>query len=106
MREKLGFLVCVWVMVCGSCCMGRFVGLEVISLDSLKGVYECANEDFRTLQYGGGSMVGTVVFPKANQKACRNFDDVGVFSKSKPGGQRIFLLVDRGGSRLLQKHFF
>nr|POE97029.1 vacuolar-sorting receptor 4 [Quercus suber] len=75
--------------------MGSFVGLEVISPDSLKGVYEYANEDFRTLQYGGGSMVGTVVYPKANQKACRNFED-GVFFKSKPGGQRIFLLVDRG----------
>lgn len=44
-------------------------------------------------------MVGTVVYVGANQKASRNLDEVaGVFFKSMPRGQRIFLLADQGGS--------
>lgn len=99
MREKLGLLVCSWFLLCGFS-FGRFVveknSLKVTSPSSLKGLYECAIGNFGVPQYGG-TLVGTVVYPQANQKACKNFDDVGISFKSKPGSLPTFLLADRGG---------
>lgn len=99
MREKLGLLVWVWFLLCGSS-FGRFVveknSLKMTSPTSLRGVYECAIGNFGVPQYGG-TLVGTVVYPQANQKACKSFDDVGISFKSKPGGLPTFLLADRGG---------
>ncbi|KAF9680111.1 hypothetical protein SADUNF_Sadunf06G0086200 [Salix dunnii] len=99
MREKLGFLVCVWFLLCGFC-FGRFVveknSLKLTSPESLKGVYECAIGNFGVPQYGG-TLVGTVVYPKANQKACIRFDEVDISFKSRPGGLPTFVLADRGG---------
>ncbi|KAB1218805.1 Vacuolar-sorting receptor 1 [Morella rubra] len=40
-------------------------------------------------------MVGIVAYPKANQKACKSFDDADISFKSKPGGLPTFLLADR-----------
>nr|GMD43257.1 vacuolar-sorting receptor 1-like isoform X1 [Ipomoea batatas] len=99
MRGKLGLIVCLlWFLLCGSS-LGRFVveknSLKVTSPESIKDLYECAIGNFGIPQYGG-SMVGTVVYPKANQKACKSFDDFDVSFKSKPGGMPIFVVVDRG----------
>ncbi|KAJ6922651.1 vacuolar-sorting receptor 1-like isoform X1 [Populus alba x Populus x berolinensis] len=98
MREKLGFLVAVWLLHCGFC-LGRFVveknSLKLTSPDSLKGIYECAIGNFGVPQYGG-TLVGTVVYPKANQKACKGFDEVDISFKSRPGGLPTFVLADRG----------
>ncbi|XP_059640556.1 vacuolar-sorting receptor 1-like [Cornus florida] len=99
MKENhLGFLVCFWFLLFGSC-FGRFVveknSLKVTSPDHLKDVYECAIGNFGVPEYGG-TMVGTVVYPKANQKACKDFNDVDITFKSKPGGLPVFLLADRG----------
>lgn len=95
MGKKLGLLAWVWFMLCGFC-VGRFVveknSLKVSSPSSLNGVYECAIGNFGVPQYGG-TMVGTVVYPKANHKACNDFD---ISFKSKPGGLPTFLLADRG----------
>ncbi|KAG6769650.1 hypothetical protein POTOM_025306 [Populus tomentosa] len=100
MREKLGFLVGVWLLLCGFC-LGRFVveknSLKLTSPDSLKGVYECAIGNFGVPQYGG-TLVGTVVYPKANQKACKGFDEVDISFKSRPGGLPTFVLADRGAN--------
>lgn len=61
----------MWVLHGKSCCGKE--QLKVTSPDWLKGVYECALKDFRVFGNGGrGSMVGTVVYVGANQKACRN----------------------------------
>lgn len=99
MKEKLGTLVLIWFLLYGSC-LGRFVveknSLKVTSPNPLKGVYECAIGNFGVPQYGG-TLVGTVVYPQANQKACKNFDDFSISFKSKPGGLPTFLLADRGG---------
>ncbi|XP_050234981.1 vacuolar-sorting receptor 1-like [Mercurialis annua] len=98
MREKLGFSVIILFWLCGSC-LGRFVveknSLRVTSPDSVKGVHECAIGNFGVPQYGG-TLVGTVVYPKANQKACKGFDELDISFKSRPGGLPTFLLVDRG----------
>ncbi|XP_062073136.1 vacuolar-sorting receptor 1-like isoform X2 [Humulus lupulus] len=98
MKEKIGILVCIWFLVCGSC-LGRFVveknSLKVTSPNPLKGVYECAIGNFGVPQYGG-TLVGTVVYPQANQKACKSFDDFSISFKSKPGGLPTFILADRG----------
>ncbi|XP_022874138.1 vacuolar-sorting receptor 1-like isoform X2 [Olea europaea var. sylvestris] len=98
MREKVGLLVCLWFLLYGSC-LGRFVveknSLRVTSPGSLKDVYECAIGNFGVPQYGG-TMVGTVLYPKANQKACKSFEDVEISFKIKPGGMPIFVLADRG----------
>ncbi|RWR79049.1 EGF-like calcium-binding domain-containing protein [Cinnamomum micranthum f. kanehirae] len=97
MREKLGFFICFLYL--WGCCYGRFVveknSLHVTSPDSLKEVYECAIGNFGVPQYGG-TMLGTVVYPKANQKACKDFSDVDLSFKAKPGGIPTFLLADRG----------
>lgn len=99
MREKLGILVCVLFVLCGSC-LGRFLveknSLKVTSPDSLKGVYESAIGNFGVPQYGG-TMTGSVFYPKSNQNGCSSFEDVEASLKKKPGGVPIFLLADRGG---------
>ncbi|KAF6168687.1 hypothetical protein GIB67_026573 [Kingdonia uniflora] len=85
-------------MLVGSC-VGKFIveknSLRVTSPDSLKDVYECAIGNFGVPQYGG-TMVGTVVYPKLDQKACKGFDTVSLSFKSKPGGLPTFILTDRG----------
>ncbi|KAJ6826871.1 vacuolar-sorting receptor 1-like [Iris pallida] len=97
MRGKLWFPI--WVLFLWGSCSGRFVveknSLKVTSPDSLKGVYECAIGNFGIPQYGG-TMVGIVVYPKSNKKACKSFDEFDISYKSKPGGFPTFLLVDRG----------
>ena len=99
MSEKFGFLICVFILSLGNC-LGRFVveknSLKVTSPGSIKGVYECAIGNFGVPQYGG-SLVGTVVYPKANLGACKIFDDFDISFKSRPGGLPTLLLVDRGG---------
>ncbi|CAN6469423.1 unnamed protein product [Victoria cruziana] len=83
----------------GNLVQGRFVveknSLRVTSPDYLKDVYECAIGNFGVPQYGG-TMVGIVVYPHANQKACKTFDDAGISFKTKPGGLPTFVLIDRG----------
>lgn len=80
--------------------MARFVveknSLKVTSPESLKRDYECAIGNFGIPQYGG-TLVGIVVYPKSNTKACKGFDDFDISFKSKPGGFPTFLLIDRGG---------
>lgn len=98
MREKLGVLVLIWFMLIGSC-LCRFVveknSLRVTSPQSLRDVYECAIGNFGVPQYGG-TMVGRVVYPKANQKSCKGFDEVDISFKSRAGGMPTFVLADRG----------
>ncbi|RDY06901.1 Vacuolar-sorting receptor 2 [Mucuna pruriens] len=98
MNTKLSLLLCVWVLLLG-CCVGRFVveknSLRVSSPKSLKGVYECAIGNFGVPKYGG-TLVGSVMYPKMNQKGCTNFTDLNFSFQSKPGGFPTFLLVDRG----------
>ncbi|KAJ9134887.1 hypothetical protein P3X46_032132 [Hevea brasiliensis] len=98
MREKLGFFLCLWLLLCVSC-FGGFVveknSLKVTSPDSVEGVYECAIGNFGVPQYGG-TLVGTVVYPKENQKACKGFNEVDIAFKSKSGALPTFLLADRG----------
>lgn len=99
MGAKMRIFVCIWFIACGSC-LGRFVveknNLKVTSPNALKGVYECAIGNFGVPQYGG-TLIGTVLYPKANHKSCTTFSDVDIAFKSKPGGLPIFLLADRGG---------
>ncbi|XWS09511.1 hypothetical protein CRYUN_Cryun40dG0090800 [Craigia yunnanensis] len=98
MREKFGFLICAWILLWVNC-FGRYVveknSLKVTSPESIKGVYECAIGNFGVPQYGG-TLVGTVVYPKANQRACEVFDGFDISFKSKSGGLPTLLLVDRG----------
>lgn len=107
---KFVILAWVWFLLYGSC-LGRFVveknSLKVTSPDSLKDVYECAIGNFGVPDYGG-TMVGSVFYPKLNQQACKNFEDVDVSLKKKPGGIPMFLLADRGGkvSRFLRTSIF
>ncbi|KAK7294876.1 hypothetical protein RJT34_17774 [Clitoria ternatea] len=95
---KLSFFLCVWLLVLG-CCLGRFVveknSLRITSPKSLKGTYECAIGNFGVPRYGG-TLVGSVVYPKVNQKGCKNFTELDLSFQSKPGGFPTFLLVDRG----------
>lgn len=106
----LGFL---WLNLLFQSVVGRFVveknSLRVVSPDDIKGTYDSAIGNFGIPQYGG-SLPGTVVYPKGNQKGCRNFDDSGISFKSKSGAMPTFVLVDRGGmqptSLALSRRFF
>ena len=46
-------------------------------------------------------MAGNVVYPKENQKGCKEFDDSGISFKSKPGALPTVVLLDRGSKILL-----
>ena len=81
----------------------RFVveknSLSVTSPESIKGTHDSAIGNFGIPQYGG-SMAGTVVYPKENQKSCKEFSDFSISFKSQPGALPTFLLVDRGGTSI------
>lgn len=98
MRGELGLVLTVWLLLWGTCA-GRFVvqknSLKVATPNSMRGTYECAIGNFGVPQYGG-TLVGTVLYPQANQKACKSFDEFDVSFKSKPGGLPVFVLTDRG----------
>lgn len=70
--------------------------LRVTSPDSIKGTHDSAIGNFGIPQYGG-SMAGTVMYPKDNRKGCKSFDDFGISFKARAGALPHFLLVDRGG---------
>ncbi|CAM8899228.1 unnamed protein product [Rhodiola kirilowii] len=95
-RLGLGFLS-LW-LVCSSC-VAKFVveknSLTVTSPESIKGTHDSAIGNFGIPQYGG-SMAGTVVYPKDNKKGCKEFKDFGISFQSKPGALPTFVLVDRG----------
>lgn len=74
--------------------------LRVTSPDSIKGTYDSAIGNFGIPQYGG-SMAGNVVFPKDNQKGCKEFDESGISFKSKAGALPTFVLLDRGSMNVL-----
>ncbi|GAA0158157.1 extracellular matrix structural protein [Lithospermum erythrorhizon] len=79
--------------------VGKFMveknSLRVTSPDGIKGTYNSAIGNFGIPQYGG-TLAGTVVYPKDNRKGCKDFNDFGVSFKSKPGALPTFVLVDRG----------
>ncbi|XP_044489025.1 vacuolar-sorting receptor 3-like [Mangifera indica] len=79
--------------------VARFVveknSLMVTSPESIKGSHDSAIGNFGIPQYGG-SMAGSVVYPKENRKGCKEFDHFGIKFDSKPGAMPNFVLVDRG----------
>ncbi|XP_051132627.1 vacuolar-sorting receptor 3-like [Andrographis paniculata] len=95
---KLIFFV-TSVLVVTDLAVARFVveknSLKVTSPDSIKGTHDSAIGNFGVPQYGG-SMAGTVVYPKDNRKGCKGFDDFGISFKNKAGAMPNFVLVDRG----------
>ncbi|WJZ93028.1 hypothetical protein VitviT2T_011993 [Vitis vinifera] len=71
--------------------------LRVTYPESLKDAYECATGNFGIPQNEhGGTVVGTVVYPQANQKSCSRSHHFDVSFKSQPADLPIFLLADRG----------
>ncbi|CAM8914023.1 unnamed protein product [Rhodiola kirilowii] len=96
-RLVIGF-VCIVVFTCSKI-QARFVveknSLRVTSPDNIKGNHDSAIGNFGIPQYGG-SMAGTVVYPKENRKGCKSFDEFEISFKSKPGAIPTFVLVDRG----------
>ena len=106
LRVLLGFLV---LSLIASSSLGRFVveknSLMVTSPDKIKGKHDSAIGNFGIPQYGG-SMAGTVVYPKENQKGCKSFDEFGISFKAKSGSLPTFVLVDRGGKSTTSVFFF
>ncbi|CAN1771993.1 Vacuolar-sorting receptor 1 [Linum perenne] len=98
MGGKLALVSVFCLLLCGSG-LAKFLveknSLKVTSPEALKGVYECAIGNFGVPQYGG-TLVGTVVYPKSNTKGCKSFQEFDLSFKSKPGGLPTFVLVDRG----------
>ncbi|XP_026393462.1 vacuolar-sorting receptor 4-like [Papaver somniferum] len=100
MKKFIGVLVfgVFYMMMLMSLTMARFVveknSLTITSPDSIKGTHDSAVANFGVPQYGG-SMAGTVVYPKENQKGCNEFDKVS-FHKNSAGGLPQFVLLDRG----------
>lgn len=100
-RSKAAILLPFVVVIWAELVVGRFLveknSLKVLSPDSIKGNYDSAIGNFGIPQYGG-SMAGTVVYPKDNRKGCQKFEDSGISFKTKPGAMPTFVLVDRGGT--------
>ncbi|KAJ7543512.1 hypothetical protein O6H91_09G041300 [Diphasiastrum complanatum] len=70
--------------------------LSVTSPESLKGNYDSAIGNFGIPQYGG-TMVGSVTYPKEGTNACKSFSVFNMnFKTSRTGGLPVVLLVDRG----------
>jgi len=94
---RMSVFMLVGIMLTGMS-TARFVveknSLSVTSPDKIKGKHDSAIGNFGIPQYGG-SMAGNVVYPKDNNKGCKDFDDSSSF-KSKPGALPTILLLDRG----------
>lgn len=107
-RSKGAILQALLVLILTEIVVGRFVveknSLRVISPDSIKGTYDSAIGNFGLPQYGG-SMAGTVVYPKYNRNGCKDFGDSGISFKAKAGAMPNFVLVDRGGTCSLSSLF-
>lgn len=77
----------------------RFVveknSLTVSSPDSLKGTYDSAIGNFGVPDYGG-TLAGTVVYPKENSNSCNDFGSPDKF-RSHGGSLPMIVVVDRGG---------
>ncbi|XP_022984499.1 vacuolar-sorting receptor 4-like [Cucurbita maxima] len=69
--------------------------LRVTSPERIRGTYDSAIGNFGIPQYGG-SLAGMLVYPKENQKGCKEFSDFHVSFQSKPGSLPLFVMVDRG----------
>ncbi|CAA0807467.1 Vacuolar-sorting receptor 4 [Striga hermonthica] len=97
--SKVAILLGFLLLILSDFVWGRFVveknSLKVISPESIKGTHDSAIGNFGIPQYGG-SMSGTVVYPKDNEKGCKSFDGTGTSFKAKPGAMPNFVLVDRG----------
>ncbi|KAH9608087.1 hypothetical protein KSS87_014650 [Heliosperma pusillum] len=91
----VGLVILTWVGSIES----RFVveknSLRLTSPESIKGNYDTAIGNFGIPQYGG-TLAGTVVYPKDNRKACKLFSDFDISFKNKPGALPTFVLLDRG----------
>ncbi|ESQ52524.1 hypothetical protein EUTSA_v10016384mg [Eutrema salsugineum] len=98
MKEKFGVITLSFVLIL-QLALGKFLveknNLKVTSPETIKGVYECAIGNFGIPKYGG-TLVGAVVHPVSNHKACKSFSEFGVSFKSTPGRLPTFLLIDRG----------
>ncbi|KAJ6814676.1 vacuolar-sorting receptor 3-like [Iris pallida] len=85
---------------------GRFVveknSLMVTSPEGMRGRHDTAIGNFGIPQYGG-SMAGTVAYPKRNSAACDEFSGGSGSFKAKPGALPTFLLIDRGDCFFAQK---
>jgi hypothetical protein len=94
---NLGFLILLLRLSAEA----RFVveknSLMVIAPQNMRGKHDCAIGNFGIPQYGG-SMAGTVVYPKSNSHGCDEFSES---FRSKAGALPNFLLIDRGGKHLL-----
>lgn len=99
--SKVAILQALCVLILAESVVGRFVveknSLRVISPESIKGTYDSAIGNFGIPQYGG-SMAGTVVYPKDNRNGCKDFGDFGSSFKAKAGAMPNFVLVNRGGT--------
>ncbi|KAM6578436.1 hypothetical protein CsatB_030273 [Cannabis sativa] len=100
-RLFLGFLLLSFAPIS---IHGRFVveknNLRVTSPDRIRGTHDSAIGNFGIPQYGG-SMAGNVLYPKDNQKGCKEFSNFGISFQSKPGALPTFVLLDRGGNLLI-----
>ncbi|XP_042517637.1 vacuolar-sorting receptor 3-like [Macadamia integrifolia] len=96
---NLGLLLLLFWVSFISRVTARFVveknSLTVTSPDSIKGSHDSSIGNFGIPQYGG-SMAGTVVYPKQNVKGCKGFDEFDISFKAKAGALPIFVLVNRG----------
>uniref|UniRef100_A0A803QUU3 Uncharacterized protein n=1 Tax=Cannabis sativa TaxID=3483 RepID=A0A803QUU3_CANSA len=100
MRLFLGFLLLSFAPIS---IHGRFVveknSLRVTSSDRISRTNDSTIGNFGIPQYSG-SMAGNVLYPKDNQKGCKEFSDFGISFQSKPGALPTFVLLDRGGNLL------
>ncbi|CAI9756326.1 unnamed protein product [Fraxinus pennsylvanica] len=94
-RSESAILLGFTLLIFPESVVGQFVVekniLRVTSPNNIKGTHDTAIGNFGIPQYGG-SMVGTVMYPKENRKGCNNLHDFGISFKSKPRGSSFDFL--------------
>ncbi|GAB2292127.1 Vacuolar-sorting receptor 3 [Dionaea muscipula] len=93
--QFLGFLLLFLLHETQSRFLVEKNSLRVTSPNNIKGTYDTAIGNFGIPQYGG-SMAGTVYYPKENRKGCKEFSDFSISFERKPGAMPNFILLDRG----------
>ncbi|RZC77974.1 hypothetical protein C5167_002211 [Papaver somniferum] len=106
MKGKLGAFILVFFLVTNSC-MGEIEKkcLTITSPKQLKHNYDCVILNFGSPQYEQTTVIGNVIYPKVNTKACKDFSKFNISFKSKPGELPTFLLVDRGDCLFISKEW-
>ncbi|XP_039050887.1 vacuolar-sorting receptor 1-like [Hibiscus syriacus] len=108
MREKFGVVISVCILLWGTCLCSFVVKqncLKVTSLWSINGDFDSVIGNFGVHRHGG-TLIGTVVYPRPNKRGCKTFDEFHISFESRHARLPVVVLVDRGDCFFALKAWF